>query len=51
MELVAKEVVYDYVYPGHIRLGISNQVFMFVANELRWEVKERVWERMFFAMI
>ena len=51
MKLVAKQVVYDYVFPGRIRLDISNEVLTFVANELRWEVKERVWERLLFTMI
>ena len=51
MKLVAEKVVYDYVYPGHIRIDISTDILTFVANTLRWDVKDRVWEKMFFTMI
>ena len=48
MKLVQIEVLYNHVYPGKIKLRVSNEVLAIVGGKLRVPVKNRVWEEMFY---
>ena len=44
MRLVQAEVLYNHVYPGKIKLRVSNEVLAIVGGKVRVPVKNRVWE-------